>query len=332
MPNKKSRKDILRDKLRDPDAKADLDDRTSKVFERKGYLITNILGAGSFGEVYNAIRKNNEICAVKVIDLVRCSNKYKKKFLPRELAALMETRHENIIRIYDIFRSNKKIFIFMEFASNGDLGKFMKKNGVLKEERARIWFTQTTSAINYLHEEMFTAHRDVKIENILLNRDWIVKITDFGFAIEAIDIDGQIIFSGTFCGTIPYYCIQILQKKPYNPFKADTWALGVVLYAMTHNRFPFHYKDTKLMIKEQSDQRFIEERIKGSHSNELKDLIMRLFDTDENSRFSTEQILEHAWIKRENLIQLDENRTSRWNNQDFQTANDEQRAFQTYKE
>ena len=250
------------------------------------------------------------------MNLDKMSKKYKQKFLPRELAALIEIRHENIIRVYDIFRSNRKIYVFMEFASNGDIAKHLKKNGPMTEEKAREWFMQISNALNYLHEEMYTAHRDIKIDNILLNDNYVAKLTDFGFATEAIDSDGAIVMSETFCGTMPYYCPQILSKKAYNPFKADVWAHGIVLYAMTHNRFPFHFKDRKVMIKEQQNKKYIQSRfvnvmltiysinlfpfvrIKKTASDEMRDLLMKMLEVEENDRLSFKEVLAHKWANK----------------------------------
>lgn len=182
------------------------------------------------------------------------SKKVCEKFLPRELAALMEVKHPNAVRVYDIIKSNHRIYIFMEYAGNGDITGFVKKHKVLKENLAALWFTQTSEAVNYLHTVIHMAHRDIKLDNILLDEKYHCKLTDFGFADLIMD-DTNIndVVSETFCGTVPYYSPQLASRQPYNPFKADVWAMGVVLYAMLHNRFPFHFQDVKKMIKEQTD-------------------------------------------------------------------------------
>lgn len=182
-----------------------------------------------------------------------------KKFLPRELVAMMEMQHPNIIQVYDIIRSNKKVYIFMEFATNGDLAKYLKRNGALSELETLSFFVPVTNALNYLHEEMFTAHRDLKIDNILLCDNFEPKLTDFGFATEAVDIS-KAVMSKTWCGTMPYYSPQILLRQPYNPFKSDVWANGVCLFALIHNKFPFHHKDPAKMSNEQKDKKFLQTR------------------------------------------------------------------------
>ena len=92
----------------------ELDEKTKRTFLKKGYSVDTMLGAGSFGQVYKGVRvATGELCAVKMMDLQKMSNRFKNKFLPRELASLMEIKHENIIRVWDIFRSNRKIYVFM---------------------------------------------------------------------------------------------------------------------------------------------------------------------------------------------------------------------------
>ncbi|KAI2804391.1 protein serine threonine kinase [Blomia tropicalis] len=104
------------------------DPKTQALFNHKGYRIEKKLGAGAFGQVYKAIDKNGQALAVKVMDLSAMSGSFIDKFLPRELSALIMSKHINLINVYEIFRASSKIFIFMEFASNGDIAAYVKKN------------------------------------------------------------------------------------------------------------------------------------------------------------------------------------------------------------
>ncbi len=96
---------------------ADIDDKSKAVFKKKGYQLQSKLGQGAFGQVYKAVnfKRDNQVCAVKVMDLTKMPKKLVDKFLPRELAAMMEVKHPHTVRVYDIFKMSKKIFIFMEF-------------------------------------------------------------------------------------------------------------------------------------------------------------------------------------------------------------------------
>ncbi|XP_017463402.1 PREDICTED: testis-specific serine/threonine-protein kinase 4-like, partial [Rhagoletis zephyria] len=186
---------------------AEIDSKTQAVFTKKGYQLQAKLGQGAFGQVYKAInvKRDNQVCAVKVMDTTKMSSKLVEKFLPRELAALMEVNHPYAVRVYDIFKMSKKVFIFMEFAGGGDLAGYVKKNKAIKEDLACYWFNQTSQAVDYLHTTHRMAHRDIKLDNILLNEVRQVKLSDFGFANFVLD-ESQDIYesvSTTFCGTLP---------------------------------------------------------------------------------------------------------------------------------
>lgn len=137
-----------------------LNDQMKAVFKKKGYTIEEKLNEGAFGQVYKGKdTKTGTTVAIKVMFLSNNTAKYEKKFWPRELKALINIRHPYVIEIYDIIKADAKLFIFMEFANGGDIGGYLKKNGALPEPVACYWFTQTTQAMKYMHEEVFMAHR-----------------------------------------------------------------------------------------------------------------------------------------------------------------------------
>ncbi|RWS00529.1 serine/threonine protein kinase-like protein 5 [Dinothrombium tinctorium] len=281
---------------------AQVDPKTEAVFARKGYKLKDRLAAGAFGQVYSAYKLNEEgeLCAVKVMDLEKCSEKFKQKFLPRELSILIQVRHPYVINIFDIFRANRKIYIFMEFAPNGTIADYLKDNGPLTENHTREWFYQSGDALLFIHDQLGIAHRDIKVENILLDQKNNCKLTDFGFARECYDPKtGMLKLSETFCGTEPYYAPEIIEREPYNPFLADVWALGVVLFAMLNNKFPFHYKDLKNMLREQKAHAYkFRPEVDAEISKEVKDLQWKIFEANVNKRPTMAQVMEHPWVKK----------------------------------
>lgn len=118
----------------------------------------------------------------------------------------------------------------LEYAPNGNLFQFMKKNEMDSSLKKKI-FLSVCAALQFLHKKK-VLHRDIKPENILLGSKFQVKLCDFGWSI------GDVIKRKTFCGTYEYMAPEILEKKQYDE-KVDIWSLGILLYELFHNKSPF---------------------------------------------------------------------------------------------
>ena len=274
--------------------------KKSSVISRKKYLIIKRLGQGAFGTVYKAKRMEfpDQLAAVKVMDLNKMSEHYKEKFLPREMETLIDCKHDNIIQVFDIIRSNYKLYVFMEFAENGDILDYAKKNNGIKPEIAACWFYQITLGLQYLHEVTKTAHRDIKLDNFLLSSKWEAKLTDFGFASMSSDANNNVVLAKTYCGTAPYYAPRVLRRLPYDPFKADVFSMGVSLYTMLNNRFPFHFKDATEHYKEMvTFPAYIRSRFVETTPKECRPLLESMLDPDDKIRITSKDILNNDWLK-----------------------------------
>lgn len=264
-------------------------------------IFHNYFNNNFFGiKVYKAerISKAGEYAAVKVLDLTKMSPNYRSKFLPRELQTLIETKHENIIEVFDIIRSNKKLYIFMEFAGNGDISGYVRKHDGVRLQLGCIWFLQISHGLTHLHEVLGTCHRDIKLDNMLLNDKFLAKLSDFGFARVSVEENsGSIIMSKTYCGTLPFYSPQLLKRVPYDPFKTDVWSMGVSLYILLHNRFPFHHKDRKVMIKEMTDYpSYIKSRLTPKTPEGGKQLLLNMLNPDEPARIQMKEVVKNDWL------------------------------------
>ncbi|NXW64094.1 TSSK1 kinase, partial [Eurystomus gularis] len=217
---------------------------------KKGYILNNTLGEGSYGKVKSAYC-NRLKCkiAIKIIDKKRTPQDFLQNFLPREIEALRRLNHPSIIKTYEIFETSLgKVYIVMELAEKGDLLNYIKITGAMKEDVACIKFQQLASAIKYCHDLDF-AHRDLKCENILLNEDLNIKLSDFGFSKSlSWDENRRIILSETFCGSAAYAAPEVLEGIPYDPRISDIWSLGVILYTMVCALMPFDDSNVKKMI------------------------------------------------------------------------------------
>lgn len=137
----------------------------------------------------------------------------------------------------------------MEYAANGSLLDVIRKDSVIDEPRARKWFKQLVEAVDYCHKHG-VVHRDIKCENLLLNSDFEIKLSDFGFAKGNMKIiNGQVPLSETFCGSYAYASPEILKGIPYHPQHSDIWSMGVVLFAMVYGRLPFDDTNYRDLIK-----------------------------------------------------------------------------------
>lgn len=125
----------------------------------------------------------------------------------------------------------------MEYAQYGSLYDLMIAKHVLDESEAFTYFHQLAKALEFCHSKRI-AHRDLKLENLLLSEGNHLKIGDFGFA-RYFNSDDQTTFSSTFCGSNAYISPEILHQRPYNPLAADIWACGVVLFVMVFGDLPF---------------------------------------------------------------------------------------------
>lgn len=144
------------------------------------------------------------------------------------------------------------VIIAMEFAENGTILDLLRSVKNLCECDARKYFLQLMSALTYLHSKDI-AHRDLKLENLLLDTKYVLKLSDFGFARSiASDIlpprDTRC-FSNTFCGSAAYASPEILKHLSYDPKQSDAWAAGVILYAMVYGRLPFNDSSLPLLLK-----------------------------------------------------------------------------------
>lgn len=124
----------------------------------------------------------------------------------------------------------------MEFANNGTMFDLLAVKEILSEADSRFYFRQLISAMEYCHSKQI-AHRDLKLENLLLTDRNCLKVSDFSFARLFNRYDD---LSKTYCGSDDYLCPEILKQEPYDPMAADCWSCGVILYAISTGFLPFN--------------------------------------------------------------------------------------------
>ncbi|CAG9861618.1 unnamed protein product [Phyllotreta striolata] len=230
-------------------------DKKLSVLESHGYYLGKTIGTGSYATVRVANSERHEgNVAIKIVSKFSAPADYLKKFLPREIEVVKGLRHPNLIRFLQAIETTHRVYIVMEYAENGSLLDIIRKDGYIDETRSRKWFRQLVDAVDYCHERG-VVHRDIKCENMLMDHDWNLKLSDFGFARGNIKSKtGQVVLSETYCGSYAYASPEILRGIPYQPQFADIWSMGVVLFAMVYGRLPFDDSNYRELIKQVSNK------------------------------------------------------------------------------
>ena len=232
--------------------------------------------------------------AAKIVNFSDCANeeeiKNKISRVREEAAIHSQLNHPNIIKMYDVVEGKNAIAIIMEYASKGTLVQNMVYGNPMPLKRVREIFTQICSVINYLHKKGIV-HRDLKAENILLDRNNNVKLIDFGFSKK---MSGQNELLQTRCGSPCYASPEIILASGYNE-KTDIWSIGVILYLLTVGTFPFFdYNIQRLFSKILNTPLEFPSNI--DIPQKLKDLISKMLDKNSDSRPSITEILKHEWL------------------------------------
>jgi serine/threonine protein kinase len=176
----------------------------------------------------------------------------------------------------------------MEFLENGSLIDAIHRNGSFHEIIAQRYFSEIFASVEYLHTEMGISHRDLKCENIMLDRNHTIRLIDFGFSNRFNFEDDTF---KTKCG-IPAYCApEILLGKPYTK-SVDFWSLGVILYHMLTGVLPFEGKSIDQLIQNQMKNVFFPSYL----SQNAISLIKGLLTSDPFERFNSQQIKNHIWF------------------------------------
>ncbi|XP_043916287.1 testis-specific serine/threonine-protein kinase 4-like [Protopterus annectens] len=264
-----------------------------RVLGRYGYTLLRCIGSGTYGRVHEAFAERWKCnVAVKIISKKNSPQEYVRKFLPRELQAMKTLKHKNIISLYQVIETTSYMYIVEELASGGDVAEWMSDHGACNEQQARKWFRQLCEGVAYMHSNGI-AHRDLKLDNLLIDSDGNIKIADFGFARP---VENQNL-SRTFCGTRSYMPPEVLLRESYNPFLFDMWSLGTILYILVTDQFPF--EDDNMGV-------FVRKLQKGVHfpaqkriPQDCKVLIGKLL-TDASKRITSEVVLEQPWIRKLN--------------------------------
>lgn len=294
------------------------------------YVLGQTLGEGEFGKVKLGWKKDGSVqVAIKLIRLEALgSNPSRLPKIHREISILRELSHPNIVRLHEMVETKAVIGIILEYASGGELFDYILNQRYLKDNSARRLFAQLVSGVGYLHKKGIV-HRDLKLENLLLDRNRNIIITDFGFAntfdpreelgedievhlgnrdfIKRMGLDqlknghrkGDLM--QTSCGSPCYAAPElVVTDSLYTGRKVDVWSCGVILYAMLAGYLPF---DDDPANPEGDNINLLYKYIVSTPltfpeyvTPHARDLLRRILVPDPRKRADLFEVARHSWL------------------------------------
>ncbi|KAJ2314520.1 Serine/threonine-protein kinase [Coemansia sp. RSA 2705] len=262
------------------------------------FEVERTLGQGSYGKV-KLMRSalSNEHYAVKIIRRHtgrRSGDKRKAATLDRRvvreanLAAILGQLHPHIVPLHDLRATDTHFYLFYAFVQGQTLAERVGASG-MGERDARALFKCVAETLQFCHQYS-VIHRDIKLENVLIDQRGRVMLIDFGLANF---FGGGSALMDTFCGSLPYTAPEILRGTAYTGPEVDVWSLGVLLYVMLTGRFPFDDPAQPANFERIMAGDF---PLRGSLSRAVQELLVRMLEPDATRRVALPDVLAHAWL------------------------------------
>uniref|UniRef100_A0A7N6AAS3 protein kinase C n=1 Tax=Anabas testudineus TaxID=64144 RepID=A0A7N6AAS3_ANATE len=200
------------------------------------FELIRVIGRGSYAKVLLVrLKKNEQVYAMKVVKKELVHDDEDIDWVQTEKHVFEQaSTNPFLVGLHSCFQTESRLFLVIEYVNGGDLMFHMQRQRKLPEEHARFYAAEICIALNFLHEKGII-YRDLKLDNVLLDNDGHIKLTDYGMCKEGIRPGDT---TSTFCGTPNYIAPEILRGEDYG-FSVDWWALGVLMFEMMAGRSPF---------------------------------------------------------------------------------------------
>jgi len=286
------------------------------------YQIIKELGEGSFGTVYLVQKENtNKNYALKIINKEFIIKQRKTEEPMIEKTILTLCKHPSIIKLISTFQTQQKLFFVLEYAKNKDLKNLLKIMNILPNNIAKQIIAELVNVLEYLHIKMNISHNDLKPGNIMLDKNFHVKLIDFSTAKIYGKIfeksTGKFVNSENFVskeiiGTIEYISPEMINHTIEDYRTNDIWALGIIIYYIYNGKTPFQGKNDYLTCE--NIKKGIFNIINKNIPIEVIDLINNILVVDVQKRYNIQQIKKHKFFEDinwnsllNNQIQIDQN-------------------------
>ena len=264
--------------------------RAESGYSMDQFRIVKVLGRGFYGKVMLVEKLDTgELYALKSIR--------KRKLLELNLISTVQAekallamipKHPFIVSLKFAFQTQFKFYLGLEYAAGGELLQYLAQMNVVPIDDTRLYLAEITLALEHLHKNNII-YRDLKPENVLLDKTGHVKLTDFGLSKRMSAPEDT---TTTMCGTAEYMAPEILRHEEYG-FKVDWWALGIMLYDMIFGGTPFYDENQDEMFKKILSE---EPEFERYGPKTATDLIRELLQKDPNDRPDVDQIKAHRFF------------------------------------
>ncbi|XP_076112237.1 serine/threonine-protein kinase Chk1-like [Mytilus galloprovincialis] len=261
----------------------------------EGWDFVQTLGEGAYGEVKLAVNTDTqEAVAVKIINLEKTASAAEN--VRKEVCVHNMLNHERVIKYYGSRKDKKIQYLFLEYASGGELFDRIEPDAGMPQLEANKFFKQLLAGVEYLHTKGVT-HRDLKPENLLLDDFDNLKVSDFGLA-TVFRYQGRERMLEKCCGTVPYVAPEVLSRQPYHAEPADIWSCAIILVAMLAGELPWdepnygcqeycNWKDCKITLSPWNKV-----------DNLALSLLRKLLVENPKKRYTIQQVKSHQWFNK----------------------------------
>jgi serine/threonine protein kinase len=250
---------------------------SSRALQFDDFEVIRLIGRGTYGDVQLVrSKRDGQLYAMKVMSKRLLAEHQQVEQTLIEKAVLIETVHPFLVGAHYTFQTDNHIFMVLDYVPGGELFRRLKEEERFSENRSRLYAAEILLGLGHLHSRGFV-YRDLKAENILVDADGHLRLTDFGLVKTRMENGGS---TTTFCGTPEYIAPEMLQRKPYTK-AVDWWSFGILLYEMLTGLPPFYDENTNRMYRSILKDAV---PIPPNMSFEAQNLILKLLEKDPANR------------------------------------------------
>lgn len=266
----------------------------------QAFKIEKLIGRGSYAKVFLVRKKETDECyAMKVLKKSKMENEKDVTRVFNEKEIIKDINHPFIVKLHYTFQTLNKAYFILDLLNGGDLYTHIMKCGKFKESVAKFYTAEIILALEHLHKHSIV-YRDLKPQNIIVDSEGHIKLTDFGLSKKNFDMNQE----NTICGTMKYIAPETISGKRYNHM-VDWWSLGIILYRMltgqlphptnVNKKIPYYIINHKIAIN------------KTLFTKHAADFLSKLLERDPTKRLGAkgiEEIKKHKFFKKVNWKKL----------------------------